>query len=576
METTNSTGEVVNCVNFNQTGTCISLGTSKGYDIFNCNPFGKFFSESEPDTGGYSIVEMLFSTSLVVLVGNGDSPHLSPRKLRLVNTKKHSIICEITFPTSILSVKMNKSRLVVLLSLQIYIYDINNMTLLHVIDREANQTNLINVSPDLENNILVYPSTSKLIHSDIRTNVTSNNMTLLNNKLDDPLAEDQIGNNIDTNLDIDDYEDDDGNVGSDGNDSNDGEEEDEDSNNVPKISDTGAEHFINQYNSNNSDPDNDDKSVKNGDVILFDMDELQPMMIIEAHKNGIAALAISPDGQYLATASEKGTIIRIFSVITGFKLYQFRRGTYSTKIYSMNFSEDNQFLLASSSSKTVHVFKLGNMVSNTGSASDNEGEISKNNEIDETGSNSSGNTGNYIDKNSLRKPYVDASRKTVARMIRNSSQTFTRRAAQTLGQIFPQKVTSILEPSRHFASLKIPVKDDTDSHVRSIAFIGGTIEISVDDYPELFSNCDNDDIGITKNGNLVGIRTGIHGNRAFQKGHKNTSENVVKPNIQDGTDTIAMLVIRIVTTEGYFFNYVLDPKRGGDCLLLSQYSLLDS
>ena len=573
METTNTTGEVVNCLNFNQTGTCISLGTSKGYDIFNCNPFGKFYSESEPDTGGYSIVEMLFSTSLVALVGNGDSPHLSPRKLRLVNTKKHSIICEITFPTSILSVKMNKRRLVVLLSLQIYIYDINNMTLLHVIDRDANQTNLINVSPDLDNNILVYPSTSKLIHSDIRANVTSNNITLLNNKLSDPLAEDKIGNNIDADLDIDDYNDD-GNATSDGNESND--DDDEASSNVQRISDTGAENFINQYNSNNGDPDNDDKSVKNGDVILFDMNELQPTMVIEAHKNGIAALALSPDGQYLATASEKGTIIRIFSVITGFKLYQFRRGTYSTKIYSMNFSDDNQFLLASSSSKTVHIFKLGNMVSNSGSVSDNERETNKNNEMDETSSNNSGNSGNYIDKNSVRKPYVDASRKTVARMIRNSSQTFTRRAAQTLGQIFPEKVTSILEPSRHFASLKIPVKDDTDSHVRSVAFIGGTIEISMDDYPELFSNGDEDDIGITKNGNLVGIKTGIHGNRAFQTGHKNTSENVIKTNIHDEVDTISMLVIRIITTEGYFFNYVLDPERGGDCLLLSQYSLLES
>ena len=88
----------INFINFNQTGTCISLGTSKGFKIFNCEPFGKFYSE---DSGGYAIVEMLFSTSLLALVGIGDQPALSPRRLRIINTKKHSIICEVTFPTSI-------------------------------------------------------------------------------------------------------------------------------------------------------------------------------------------------------------------------------------------------------------------------------------------------------------------------------------------------------------------------------------------------------------------------------------------------------------------------------------------
>ncbi|CAB4254243.1 similar to Saccharomyces cerevisiae YFR021W ATG18 Phosphoinositide binding protein required for vesicle formation in autophagy and the cytoplasm-to-vacuole targeting (Cvt) pathway [Maudiozyma barnettii] len=563
MDTKESFNEVVNCIDFNQTGTCISLGTSKGYDIFNCDPFGKFYSESEPDMGGYSIVEMLFSTSLVALVGNGDAPHLSPRKLRLVNIKKHSIICEITFPTSILSVKMNKSRVVVLLSLQIYIYDINNMTLLHVIDREPNQTNLISLSPNLDNNILAYPSTATAIHSEIRPNVTNNNINMLHSKLSDPLTEDAVRNNVETAIDNDEYEDedeDDDNIGYKQNPNN--ESNESCSRRTPEVN-------IENHNSNNN-VDNSDRPINNGDVILFDLDLLQPTMVIEAHQNGIAALALSPDGLFLATASEKGTIIRIFNVTTGFKLYQFRRGTYSTKIFSMNFGQDNQFLLACSSSKTVHIFKLGNIIGSSNALEIENDRVSGDTTIMDDNDESPNGTGggSYIDDSTTRKPYVDASRRTVARMIRNSSQNLTRRAAKTLGQIFPYKVTSILEPSRHFASLKIPINDDIDKHVRSSAFIGGTMEISIADYPELFS-VDDTKSTITKNEGTVVGNIGIHGNRAFQSSYKINSESDQEPT------HITMMIIRVVTTEGYLYNYVLDPERGGDCLLLSQYPLVE-
>lgn len=72
-------------VSFNQDGSCVSIGTRKGYSIANAEPFGKVYSR---DDGPCSIVEMLFCTSLVALVGTADSqPSSSPRKLKIVNTK---------------------------------------------------------------------------------------------------------------------------------------------------------------------------------------------------------------------------------------------------------------------------------------------------------------------------------------------------------------------------------------------------------------------------------------------------------------------------------------------------------
>jgi autophagy-related protein 18 len=49
---------------------------------------------------------MLFSTSLVALVGGGDQPSSSPRKLQLVNTKRNSVICELNFVHAVLAVRV--------------------------------------------------------------------------------------------------------------------------------------------------------------------------------------------------------------------------------------------------------------------------------------------------------------------------------------------------------------------------------------------------------------------------------------------------------------------------------------
>ena len=48
------------------------------------------------------------------------------------------MICELLFPSSILSVKLNRKTLVIVLETEIYIYDISNMRLLHVIETTSN------------------------------------------------------------------------------------------------------------------------------------------------------------------------------------------------------------------------------------------------------------------------------------------------------------------------------------------------------------------------------------------------------------------------------------------------------
>ncbi len=84
----------------------------------------------------------------------------------------------------------------------------------------------------------------------------------------------------------------------------------------------------------------------------------------------------------MATASDKGTLIRVFSiaqddqegeggggggvggVCVGSMVSELRRGTQPALIYSINFSPDSRLLCASSSHGTIHVFAVSDAAKN--------------------------------------------------------------------------------------------------------------------------------------------------------------------------------------------------------------------
>lgn len=98
---------------------------------------------------------------------------------------------------------------------------------------------------------------------------------------------------------------------------------------------------------------------QSGDVILFSTRTLTVSNVIQAHKSPISFLSMNSTGTILATASDKGTVIRVWSIPGAEKLYQFRRGTREARIYSMNFNVMSTLLAVSSAHDTVHIFKLG-------------------------------------------------------------------------------------------------------------------------------------------------------------------------------------------------------------------------
>jgi len=93
-----------------------------------------------------------------------------------------------------------------------------------------------------------------------------------------------------------------------------------------------------------------------GQVKLFDGNK--NVTIIPAHTTPLRALALSRKGDMVATASEKGTIIRVWAYPSTTKLAEFRRGIDEAAIFSLAFSPNGLMLAVSSDKSTIHIFDI--------------------------------------------------------------------------------------------------------------------------------------------------------------------------------------------------------------------------
>lgn len=79
---------------------------------------------------------------------------------------------------------------------------------------------------------------------------------------------------------------------------------------------------------------------------------------IDAHRSNITALQLSQDGQYLATGSEAGRTVRVFSPTTQQPVASWRRGADQAVITGIHFSQHNDYSVVCSTKGTVHVFSV--------------------------------------------------------------------------------------------------------------------------------------------------------------------------------------------------------------------------
>ncbi|XP_056286108.1 WD repeat domain phosphoinositide-interacting protein 1-like isoform X1 [Pseudoliparis swirei] len=277
------------CASFNQDTTSLSVGTKTGYRLFSVTAVDKLdcihegvqecvkevTAEGAPalSEGKHAIrihglslvplpvecqdvyiVERLFSSSLVVVVSLS-----MPRRMNVYHFKKGTEICNYSYSNNILSVRLNRQRLVVCLEESVYIHNIKDMKLLKtLLNTPSNPTGLCALSVNHSNSYLAYPGSATI-----------------------------------------------------------------------------------------------------GEITVYDANNLSTLTLIQAHDSPLAALTFNGSGTKLASASERGTVIRVFSIPEGTRLFEFRRGMKRyVSISSLSFSADGQFLCASSNTETVHIFKL--------------------------------------------------------------------------------------------------------------------------------------------------------------------------------------------------------------------------
>ncbi|KAK2716947.1 hypothetical protein QYM36_007183, partial [Artemia franciscana] len=96
-----------------------------------------------------------------------------------------------------------------------------------------------------------------------------------------------------------------------------------------------------------------------GRIQIVDLAHTDHMPLeISAHEGPLSSIALNLQGTKLATASEKGTLIRIFDTSSGNMLNELRRGSNPANIFCLNFNRDSSLLCVSSDHGTIHVFSV--------------------------------------------------------------------------------------------------------------------------------------------------------------------------------------------------------------------------
>jgi len=101
-------------------------------------------------------------------------------------------------------------------------------------------------------------------------------------------------------------------------------------------------------------------SPKVGQVQLVDLGQPDcPPLTVSAHTSSLACISLNTAGTRLATASCKGTLVRVFDCSSGSLLVELRRGSQPATINCLNFNGDSSLLCVASDHGTVHIFSTG-------------------------------------------------------------------------------------------------------------------------------------------------------------------------------------------------------------------------
>lgn len=214
--------------------------------------------------GGIGRIEMLKSTNILALVGGGKKPKYSNNKIIIWDDNIRNVISELRFNSEIKNVKIKMDRIIGVTDTKIYVFNINTLDILDVIDTYENLNGIVAISSGDLISVMGFPFEEK------------------------------------------------------------------------------------------------------GNVKVINFNSLASLPTIKAHEAKIACLCINHNGTIIATASDKGTLIRVFLIQTSELIAELRRGLKNCDISCIAFDEHNKYVGCSGDTGTIHLFSIITAVKNIG------------------------------------------------------------------------------------------------------------------------------------------------------------------------------------------------------------------
>ncbi|KAI8370316.1 WD40-repeat-containing domain protein [Radiomyces spectabilis] len=291
---------------FNQDYGCFSIGLDSGFRVYNCDPLIEQ-ARNETDEGGIALVEMLYRTNYLALVGGGRNPRYPPNKVIIYDSIKAKPVLELEYKNEVKNVKLRRDRLTVVLANKVFIYIFGlHPQLIQTFETTDNDKGLAAISASPDHAILIIPGRQRG-HIQI-------------------IDLDTLGYQWNTAPQT--FLSDDNDIGH-------------------------PSHH--QHPSSAAPMPLPSSSSSSSDRRPTNMANVS---IIAAHSGKLSCLALNYDGTKCATASDKGTLIRVFNTYTGTLLNELRRGMDRAEIYSIAFNQDSTRLVVSSDKGTIHLFNL--------------------------------------------------------------------------------------------------------------------------------------------------------------------------------------------------------------------------
>ena len=210
--------------------------------------------------GGIGKIEMLKRTNILALVGGGENPCFSPRKIIIWDDHQANIVGIFILNKEILNIRIRNNKIFGICDDKIYIFNLNTFETIISLETYFNPTGIMAISSgDFNKLIIAYP-----------------------------------------------------------------------------VEHQGFINFRDCFYP---------KTIKNS-------------KIIKAHENKVACLSINNNSSILASSSDNGTVIKLFSLNNGERFGVFKRGTTTVSMLCITFSLNSKFLGCISDVGTIHIFSL--------------------------------------------------------------------------------------------------------------------------------------------------------------------------------------------------------------------------